>query len=165
MPEGTPGAPMTYTVSGSNLVVDVTVTPPAGVEIRLLPGGTFDTTPILLTQSGGTLASTDIEVRIAASATAGQSFGPITHDASTTSADLTIIGTVTQLGGSGGGGDKGSSNCSTEDSPSPFGALLVIGCLFVLCLRNTRRRRSPSSSSMVDHGRTGPANGLQAFTP
>lgn len=51
-----------FTVSGSNLSGNVTITPPAGFRIRTGTNA-FSTSPIVLTPAGGTLASTSIDVR------------------------------------------------------------------------------------------------------
>ncbi len=52
----------TFTVNGSNLSGNVTITPPPGFRIRT-GANVFSTNPIVLTPTGGTLASTSIDVR------------------------------------------------------------------------------------------------------
>ena len=59
---GTPSAQQSYTVAGSNLTADITITPPADFQISTTSGSGFATTPIVLTQAGGTVASTSIFV-------------------------------------------------------------------------------------------------------
>lgn len=137
---GTPGAAFTYTVSGTNLTGDLTITPPAGVEIRQLPAGTFDTIPIVLSQTAGSLAATDFEVRIAAAATAGQSFGPIVHNEGTVTSGLILTGTVTGTGGSGGGGGGDDGSCSTTQSTSLAALLILLISVTVLLTRAARRQ-------------------------
>jgi len=68
-----------YTVSGTNLTSDITITPPSGFEISTGTGAGFvATNPITLSQSGGTVASTAIYVRF--KPTAIQAYpGNITH--------------------------------------------------------------------------------------
>ncbi len=78
---GAPSAEQSYTVSGSNLTGDITITPPADFELSLTSGSGFATTPIVLAPSGGSVASTAIYVRFNR-ATAGASSGNITHTSS-----------------------------------------------------------------------------------
>ncbi len=72
-------AEQSYTVSGSSLTNDITITPPAGYEISTGTGGGFvPTSPITLTQTGGVVANTTIYVRLN-SATLGTNTGDITN--------------------------------------------------------------------------------------
>lgn len=77
---GTPSAEQTYTVSGSNLTHDIVITPPDGYEISSDAGSTWHTSssPLTLVQSGGSVATTTITVRLDA-ATAGSYNGNIAH--------------------------------------------------------------------------------------
>ena len=60
-----PSAEQSFDVSGINLTGDVTVTAPVtGYEMSLTSGSGFGTTPILLAQTAGSLASTTIYVRM-----------------------------------------------------------------------------------------------------
>jgi len=59
-----PSAEQSFTVEGSNLTNDITVTPPSNWEISLTSGGTFQTSALTLTQSGGSVASTTIYTRM-----------------------------------------------------------------------------------------------------
>ncbi len=61
-----PSAEQSFTVEGSNLTDDITVTPPANWEISTTSGGPYQTSAITLTQSGGTVASTTIYTRMVA---------------------------------------------------------------------------------------------------
>lgn len=62
-----PSAEQSFTVSGANLTNDISVTPSTNYEISTGTGGSFvATNPITLTQSGGTVASTTIYVRLKA---------------------------------------------------------------------------------------------------
>ncbi len=72
---GSPSAAQTFTVSGSNLTGDITLTPPAGYELSL-NGTTWSTTAITIAQSGGAVASTTVSVRLNA-ATQGAYTGNI----------------------------------------------------------------------------------------
>ncbi len=68
-----------YTVSGTNLTSDITITPPSGFEISTGSGAGFvATNPITLSQSGGAVASTTIYVRFKPTAIQAYS-GNITH--------------------------------------------------------------------------------------
>lgn len=58
-----PSAEQSFTVSGSNLTNDITLTAPTNYEISTTSGSGF-TSPITLTQSGGTVNSTAIYVRL-----------------------------------------------------------------------------------------------------
>jgi pectin methylesterase-like acyl-CoA thioesterase len=77
---GTPSAVQTYTLTGSSLVSDVTITAPAGFEISTNGGTTWTVaaTPVTLTQTGGNIAATTISVRMNAAA-AGPFSGNIIH--------------------------------------------------------------------------------------
>jgi pectin methylesterase-like acyl-CoA thioesterase len=76
---GTPSAVQTYTVSGSGLTGNITVTPPAGYQVST-DGATWysNTSPLTLTQTTGTVTATTIRVRLNAT-TAGTYAGNITH--------------------------------------------------------------------------------------
>jgi hypothetical protein len=91
---GTPGTAKTYTVSGSNVTAPITITAPTGAEISSDSGASYRTT-VTLTPTGGTVASTTINVRSAASATAGAISGKVTNvSAGATQQDVTVTGTV-----------------------------------------------------------------------
>lgn len=59
-----PSAEQSYTVEGANLTDDIVITPPTNWEISLTSGSSFQTTPITLTQSGGTVSTTTIYTRM-----------------------------------------------------------------------------------------------------
>jgi hypothetical protein len=77
---GTPSATQTYTISGTNLTGNVTVTPATGYEVSANGGTNWFTnaTPLVLTPTGGALASTTITVRLNAAALGAQ-IGTISH--------------------------------------------------------------------------------------
>lgn len=81
--EGTASMAQSYTVEGADLQGDITVTPPAGIEIASTMdfSGTVGTnsSPLVLTQTDGEVAATTIYVRIAEDATEGTISGDITH--------------------------------------------------------------------------------------
>ena len=61
-----PSAEQSFTVSGTNLTGDITITPPtANYEISIGTGAAFvATNPVILTQSGGTVPATTLYVRL-----------------------------------------------------------------------------------------------------
>ncbi|MES2767485.1 MAG: hypothetical protein V4642_16545 [Bacteroidota bacterium] len=79
---GTPSASQSYTISGSNLTNDITVTAPTGYEVRT--GSNAYASSLTLTQSGGTVSSTTIDVRMT-----GASAGIISGDIANTSTGAT----------------------------------------------------------------------------
>lgn len=88
-----PSTVQTYTVDGSNLTTDITITPPTGYEIS--PAGPFTpTNPILLTPVAGTVGSTTIQVRLN-SVPLGVIAGNITHTSTgATQKDVALTGKV-----------------------------------------------------------------------
>jgi hypothetical protein len=90
---GTTGTPTSFDIDGGNLLADITITPPTGVEIRAGAGG-FQSTALTLTQAGGTVAITTIEVRTSFTATTGQTFSDITCVAGAAAQNVTLTGTV-----------------------------------------------------------------------
>jgi pectate lyase len=93
---GVPSAIQTYTVSGANLTGNITITPPANYEVSSDGGTTWRTnaSPLVLTQSGGTIANTTISVRLNASA-AGSYTGNIAHtSAAATTVNIPVTGTT-----------------------------------------------------------------------
>lgn len=93
---GSPSAVQTYTVSGTGLTGNLTLTPPANYEISNNGGTTWYTaaSPLVLTPASGTVATTTISVRLNATAL-GASSGDITH-ASTgaTTMNVAVTGTT-----------------------------------------------------------------------
>ncbi len=73
---GVASAPQTYTVEGSNLEADISISAPAGFEIST--DGVNYASSLTLTHSGGVVAETTIHVRLF-SATAGNFSGNIAH--------------------------------------------------------------------------------------
>ncbi len=90
---GTPSAPQSYTVSGSNLTDDISIIPPSDFEISLT-GGSGWTSSLILTQSGGSVTETTIYVRFNR-ATAGTSSGDISHTSTgATTRNVAVSGTA-----------------------------------------------------------------------
>ncbi len=61
---GTPSEENSFAVSGTDLQADITVTPPAGYEISLIPGSGFATDPLVLPQTDGVVAETTVYIRL-----------------------------------------------------------------------------------------------------
>ncbi|MCX6237610.1 MAG: hypothetical protein NTY07_08655 [Bacteroidia bacterium] len=92
---GGPSSQQTFTVSGTNLVANVTVTPSASFEISTTSGSGFVSTPITLTQSGGTLSATTIYVRMKSGlGIGGYSENIVSSSTSATPKNVTCDGTV-----------------------------------------------------------------------
>ena len=88
-----PSAAQTYTVSGSNLTTGISITAPSGFELST--DGSSYSSNLTLAQSGGSVATTTIYVRLN-SATEGTFSGNITHtSAGATQVDVPVSGVVT----------------------------------------------------------------------
>ena len=89
---GNPSASQSYNVSGVNLTDNITITPPAGYEIRT--GAGAYTASLVLPQVFGNVETTSINVRLIGT-TAGSFSGNITHTTTGTSAvNVAVTGTV-----------------------------------------------------------------------
>jgi len=92
--QGTAGSAQSFTVSGSNLTADILLTAPTGVELSD-NGGTSYSSTLDLVESGGTVGTTTILARIAATAPVGPVSGVIAADSTgATEQDITVSGTV-----------------------------------------------------------------------
>ncbi len=92
---GTASAAQQYTVSASNLTEDLVITAPAGMELRNGTTGNWSNT-LTLTPTNNSVATTTIQVRIAATATAGSIAGNITHvSQGANNPSVAVTGTVT----------------------------------------------------------------------
>ncbi|MFC4261454.1 pectinesterase family protein [Ferruginibacter yonginensis] len=95
---GSPSNPQTYTVSGVNLSDNITITAPANFEISINNGISWNnsSTPIVLTPTAGSIANTNISVRLNANVV-GTYNGNITHTSTgATNVNVPVNGT-TQL--------------------------------------------------------------------
>lgn len=70
-----PSQPQSFTVTGTNLTTNITVTPPTNYEIKLSTSGTYSSTAITVTQTGGN-ASATINVRLKSTLGIG-TYGPL----------------------------------------------------------------------------------------
>jgi hypothetical protein len=93
--QGTASTPQSFDVAGTNLVGDLTITPPTGVVVSLTVSGGFGSS-LSLTPTAGAVASTTIFARIQASAPTGaiNDFIVLTTTAGD-SVDITVTGDVT----------------------------------------------------------------------
>lgn len=89
---GNSSAEGNYTVSGSNLVADITITPPTGYEVATDPLGPYSGS-VTLTRSGNTVNSTIIYARFSPSSAAGTMSGNISHTSTgATTQNLSVTG-------------------------------------------------------------------------
>lgn len=131
----------TYTVSGTNLVGNVSLTCGSGFEISTNSGSGFGTS-LSLTPAGATLAATTIYVRYTPTV-ATQVIADITHASpAATSKLLPVWGNVVApgSGSSGSGSDSGGGSC-TGTEHSGLSWLLLVG-LLVPVLLSRRLRQS-----------------------
>lgn len=89
---GTASTTASFTVFGSALTDDILITPPAGFEVSVSSGSGYSTS-LTLTQSGGSVPSTIVYVRLAAKTNAGSYSGDIS--ASSAGASTITVATVT----------------------------------------------------------------------
>jgi hypothetical protein len=89
-----PSAEQSFTVEGSDLSADIVITPPNNYEISETSGSNFTGDAITLTQSGGTVNSTTIYVRLEAGLTAG------TYDEDITCSSTGATDKIVNLSGS-----------------------------------------------------------------
>jgi hypothetical protein len=89
---GVPSEPQTYTVSGTNLTSDISISAPEGYTIST--DGTTYSSSLTLPQSGGTVGNTTIYARLF-SAVEGTFSGDITHTSDdATTRNIAVSGTV-----------------------------------------------------------------------
>jgi pectin methylesterase-like acyl-CoA thioesterase len=92
---GTPSAAQTYTVAGTNLTGNLTITPPVNYEVSTNQTAWFtNAAPLSLAPNSGTIATTTIYVRLNAAAVGSYS-GDIVHTAAGTSNSNTPVSGVT----------------------------------------------------------------------
>ena len=94
-----PSAEQSFTVEGSNLTHDITVTPPTHWEIATISGGPYQTSAITLTQSGGMVNATTIYTRMVSgllNANSPFSGNIICVSSGATDVNVAVDGTVTE---------------------------------------------------------------------
>ncbi len=90
---GTPSASNSFTVSGSNLTSNITVTAPTGYEVSLSSGSGFGSSVSITTS--GTLAATTVYARLSSSPTSGAKNGNITvASTGATTQNISVTGIV-----------------------------------------------------------------------
>ncbi len=90
---GSASTQQSFTVSGSNLTANITVTAPTGFEVSTTSGSGFGSS-LTLTQSGGSVATTTIYVRMAATATGTPSGNVAVASTGATTRNVAVSGTV-----------------------------------------------------------------------
>ncbi|MFZ4619338.1 MAG: T9SS type A sorting domain-containing protein [Bacteroidota bacterium] len=105
---GTTSGTQSFTVGGTSLTNDIVITPPTGFEIRK-DANAFSNSPITLTQSGGTVSTTTIDVRF--SPAANQSYSGNITCTSTSAATQNVA-----VSGTGGIKSTGSGNWSSTST-------------------------------------------------
>ena len=118
--EGTPSAAQSISASGTNLTGGITVTAPANYEVSLNNSTFFSF--VTLTPTGGTVASTPVYVRIAATAPVGNPAGQVSlASPGATTQNIAVTGTVSGGGSayytwvSGFGLDPATTGAPTAD--------------------------------------------------
>ncbi len=86
-----PSAEQNFSVSGSNLTTNISITPSTNYEISTGTGGSFTpTTPIILEQSGGSVNATTIYVRLKADLSTGNYNSELITATSSGAVDKTV---------------------------------------------------------------------------
>jgi len=101
---GTASGSQTVTISGSNLTANVSVSFPAGYEVSIAGGAFTSTSPVTITQSGGSLPGQPVNftMRLLASDAAGSYPGNVVFSSTgASSVTLSVSGTVSSSGGGG----------------------------------------------------------------
>ncbi len=177
---GTASAAQNFSASGSTLVADIIVTPPTGFGVCLTSGGTY-TGSVTLTQSGGTVSSTTIYVRLTSSATGSPSGNvSLTSTSATTktvaasgtvniasTSPTSITGTTTVCSGStttltANGGTTGTSCTYEWGTGASVGSNIIVGATSVSYTTPTLstattywvRRKDPAPCSTTTGGVT-----------
>jgi hypothetical protein len=90
---GTPSDYQTFVVSGYNLTGDLSVTPPAGFEIKTT--GDYTSLPLVIPRSGGSVAPATVLIRITSTTAASSLLGNVTVSSSgAADKTLAVSGTV-----------------------------------------------------------------------
>jgi uncharacterized protein YkwD len=135
---GVPSGQRTFTVSGVNLVGNVTVTASTDFEVSLTSGAGFGAS-VNMAPTGGALATTTVFVRFTPSV--GPNVGTATVDSpGATTRVVALTGTVgAGGGGSGSGGsDSGGGGCAANGSSAAWALLLLIVLAGVAATRSGR---------------------------
>lgn len=112
---GSVSTEQSYTISGSGLIDNITITAPIGFELSTTSGNGF-TTPLTLTQTSGIVSLTTIYVRLKSNATGSPSGNIINSSSSATTQNISVSGTLTSI--SVGGTVISNQNVNSGDSPN-----------------------------------------------
>jgi hypothetical protein len=93
---GTASAAQSFTVGGTGLSANITVTAPAGYEVSTTAASGYGAT-VTLTQSSGTVANTTVYVRLTASASGSPTGNVACTSAGTTTQNIAVSGTVSNI--------------------------------------------------------------------
>ncbi|HEY1199485.1 MAG TPA: pectinesterase family protein, partial [Niastella sp.] len=92
---GTPSSSQTFAVLGENLVAGITITPPAGYEVSSNTTTWYNSTsPLVIAQSNGVVASTNIYVRLNGKAVSAVSGDIVNSSTGATNITVPVSGTV-----------------------------------------------------------------------
>ena len=95
--QGSASAEQSTSISGTNLGSNnITVTAPTGYEVSLTSGSNFGSS-ITLNQSGGSVAATNVYVRLSSTASAGNVTGNLVATDGTNPVNIALSGTVNAL--------------------------------------------------------------------
>lgn len=133
---GIPSGERTFTVSGVNLVGQITLTASADFQVSLTSGSGFSS-GVMLSPTGGTVANTTIYLRFTPTVT-GTTPGTVTVSSpGATTRVVNLSGTISTGSGSAGSSDDGGGGCSGGGAGLPWMLLLAL-----LAIPAVRRRRA-----------------------
>lgn len=122
---GIPSGERTFTVSGVNLVGQITLTASADFQVSLTSGSGFSS-GVMLSPTGGTVANTTIYLRFTPTVT-GTTPGTVTVSSpGATTRVVNLSGTISTGSGSAGSSDDGGGGCSGGGAGLPWMLLLSL---------------------------------------
>ena len=135
---GQPSSERTYTVTGSNMLGDVTITVAGDFEVSLTSGSGFAPS-VTITVTGSALVATTVYVRYVPTNLNPVS-GSLTHTSPGSNSPVIALAGSIGSGSSGGGSDSSSGGCAVGDnSPWTVGLIALLGVVAVYL-----RRRRPA---------------------
>jgi hypothetical protein len=148
--QGTVSGMQVFTVSGTDLIDDITVTPPAGMEVS--PDGSTFSPSMVITQSAGSVSGAPVFIRISNTAVAGTINGTVDLTSSgAVTATVSVNGTVDPLIPTVNTNGTLSPFSTTQGTPSPYQTFDVVG----INLTNDLTINSPGDIEMsIDFGTT-----------
>jgi len=115
---GTASTQQSFSVSGSNLTANITVTAPTGFEVRQASSGNKEFTfrpSFTISQSGGSVASTTVQVRMASTATGTPSGNVTLTSTDATDKTVAVSGTVNSPANVTSGPPVNPSRCEGDN--------------------------------------------------